>query len=150
MIGVDVKTKGSAMAQRIIYVTRPDMEKLRKLIDAVRENTAKPTANLDSLEKELDRARVVASTKIPKDIVTMNSVVRLQDLASEEESTYTLVFPAEANVGDNKISILAPIGTALIGYGVGDIIEWQVPSGMRRLKVQEVLYQPEAAGHFDR
>ncbi|MDX9823165.1 MAG: nucleoside diphosphate kinase regulator [Syntrophales bacterium] len=138
------------MAQRIIYVTRPDMEKLRKLIDAVRENTAKPTANLDSLEKELDRARVVASTKIPKDIVTMNSVVRLQDLASEEESTYTLVFPAEANVGDNKISILAPIGTALIGYGVGDIIEWQVPSGMRRLKVQEVLYQPEAAGHFDR
>jgi regulator of nucleoside diphosphate kinase len=138
------------MAQRVIYITRPDMEKLRKLIDAVRENTAKPTANLDSLEKELDRARVVASKKIPKDIVTMNSVVRLQDLASEEESTYTLVFPAQANVGDNKISILAPIGTALIGYGVGDIIEWQVPSGMRRLKVQEVLYQPEAAGHFDR
>ncbi len=138
------------MAQRVIYITRPDMEKLRKLIDAVRENTAKPTANLDSLEKELDRARVVASKKIPKDVVTMNSVVRLQDLASEEESTYTLVFPAQANVGDNKISILAPIGTALIGYGVGDIIEWQVPSGMRRLKVQEVLYQPEAAGHFDR
>ena len=138
------------MAQRVIYITRPDMEKLRKLIDGVRENAAKPTANLDSLERELNRAKVVASRKIPKDIITMNSVVRLQDLASEEESTYTLVFPAQANVGDNKISILAPIGTALIGYGVGDIIEWQVPSGMRRLKVQEVLYQPEAAGHFDR
>ncbi len=138
------------MAQRVIYITRPDMEKLRKLIDGVRENAAKPTANLDSLERELNRAKVVASRKIPKDIITMNSVVRLQDLVSEEESTYTLVFPAQANVGDNKISILAPIGTALIGYGVGDIIEWQVPSGMRRLKVQEVLYQPEAAGHFDR
>jgi len=138
------------MAQRVIYITRPDMDKLRKLIDGVRENAAKPTANLDSLERELNRAKVVASRKIPKDIITMNSVSRLQDLATGEELTYTLVFPAEADIENNKISILAPIGTALIGYGVGDTIEWSVPSGARRLKIQEVLYQPEAAGHFDR
>ncbi len=138
------------MAQRIIYITKPDMEKLRNLIDGVRENTAKPTANLDSLEKELDRAKVVESKEVPKDVITMNSAVRLQDLASGEELTYTLVFPIEADIGEGKISILAPIGTALIGYGVGNIIEWPVPSGTRRLKIQEVLYQPEAAGHFDR
>jgi len=144
------KRKEAAMAQRIIYITKPDMEKLRNLIDGVRENTAKPTANLDSLEKELDRAKVVESKEVPKDVITMNSAVRLQDLASGEELTYTLVFPIEADIGEGKISILAPIGTALIGYGVGNIIEWPVPSGTRRLKIQEVLYQPEAAGHFDR
>jgi regulator of nucleoside diphosphate kinase len=138
------------MAQRMIYITRPDMDKLRKLIAGVRENAAKPTANLDRLEKELDRARVVASTKVPKDVITMNSVVRLQDLASREELTYTLVFPVDADIAQGRISVLAPIGTALIGYGVGDIIEWPVPSGTRRLEVREVLYQPEAAGHFDR
>ncbi|HOG18782.1 MAG TPA: nucleoside diphosphate kinase regulator [Syntrophales bacterium] len=138
------------MAKRTICITKPDMEKLRHLIDGVRENTARPKTDLDGLEKELDRAKVVASKKVPKDVITMNSVARLRDLASGEALTYTLVFPVDADIAQGRISVLAPIGTALIGYGVGDIIEWPVPSGTRRLKVQEVLYQPEAAGHFDR
>ncbi len=67
---------------------------------------------------------------------------------SGKEMTIQLVFPSEADYERGKISIMAPIGTALIGYGVGDTVEWRVPAGIRRLKIQEVLYQPEAAGQY--
>ena len=67
-----------------------------------------------------------------------------------EELTYTLVFPADAEAVQNKISVLAPIGTALIGYRVGDVITWNVPGGMRMLRVEKIIYQPEAAGDFER
>ena len=76
------------------------------------------------------------------------STVRLKDLDSSKELIYSLVFPKEADVDKGKISVLAPVGTAMIGYRVGDIIEWEVPSGLRRLKVEEVLYQPEASGDY--
>jgi regulator of nucleoside diphosphate kinase len=62
--------------------------------------------------------------------------------------TYQLTFPTEANFDDGKISVLAPIGTAMIGYRRGDVIEWEVPSGVRRLRVEEVLYQPESKGEY--
>ncbi len=92
--------------------------------------------------------QVVSSTEIPKDVITMNSQVRLKDLDSGEEVIYCLVFPHAADSKQQKISILAPIGTALIGYRVGDIIEWNVPAGLKRLKIEEILYQPEAAGDY--
>ena len=103
---------------------------------------------LKELENELNQGKIVEPKDIPKDVITMNSMVRLKDLDSEEEMTYTLVFPGIADISNNKISILAPIGTALIGYRVGDIIEWKVPAGLRKLKVEEILYQPEAAGDY--
>lgn len=89
------------------------------------------------------------SDEVPPDVITMNSRVKLQDLDSGDEMIYTLVYPSDADTGQNRISILAPIGTALIGYRVGDIVEWKVPSGVKRLKVEEILYQPEASGDFD-
>jgi len=76
----------------------------------------------------------------------MNSKVRLRDVGRQEEMVYWLVFPGNADPDQNKISILAPIGTALLGYRVGDIIEWKVPAGVTKLKVEEILYQPEATG----
>ena len=91
------------------------------------------------------RADVVEAEAIPRDVVTMNSEVRLQDLDSGDIKVYRLVFPSQART-ENSISILAPIGTAMLGYRVGDVIEWRVPKGIRRLKVLDVLYQPEAAG----
>ena len=103
---------------------------------------------LEKLEGELNRSKVVKSKEIPTDVITMNSKVRLKDLDTREEMIYWLVFPDDANPDQNKISILAPIGTALIGYRVGDVIEWKVPVGLRKLKVLEVLYQPEAAGDY--
>ena len=78
----------------------------------------------------------------------MRSKVRLKDLVSGETNVYSLVFPTEADFSEGKISVLAPIGTAILGYKRGDTIEWPVPSGLRRLKVDQVLYQPEAAGNF--
>ena len=78
----------------------------------------------------------------------MNTRVRLKDMDTQEEMIYWLVFPKDADADKNKISIFSPVGTALIGYKVGDIIEFKVPAGLRKLKVKEVLYQPEAAGDY--
>lgn len=137
------------MSDRTIYITKADINKLRHLITGVRVSGSKSKFNLDGLEKELNRAKQVDPKRIPEDVVTMNSMVRLSDLTSGEELTYTIVYPSEANIEHNKISILAPIGTALLGYRVGDTVKWTVPSGIRHLKILEVLYQPEAVGDFD-
>jgi regulator of nucleoside diphosphate kinase len=75
----------------------------------------------------------------------MHSTASLIDLDTGEELVYTLVFPAEADIRQGKISVLAPVGTAMLGYGVGAVFEWPVPDGLRRLQVKDVLYQPEAA-----
>ena len=130
-----------------IYITKADYERLRRLIDGRREGNGFDLEYLDTLEQELDRADIVEQEAIPHDVVTMNSEVRLKDLDSGEVKVYRLLFPSQART-ENGISILAPIGTAMLGYRVGDIIKWRVPRGIRRLKVLEVLYQPEAAGVF--
>jgi len=85
---------------------------------------------------------------MPPDVITMNSKVRVRDMQTREESEYTLVFPHAADIKQGKISVLAPIGTALLGYKTGDVIRWEVPAGTRVLKVLSVLYQPEAAGDY--
>ena len=135
------------MKKRTIYLTEFDFERLSALIKgANRKNRDK--LHLQELAEELQQGEVVSPTEIPKDVITMNSQVRLKDLDSGEEVIYWLVFPHAADINHQKISILAPIGTALIGYRAGDIIEWNVPAGLKRLKVEEILYQPEAAGDY--
>jgi regulator of nucleoside diphosphate kinase len=88
--------------------------------------------------------------EIPDDVITMNSTFRLRNIDTAEETVYTLVFPGEADSSKGKISILAPIGTAVLGYKLGDVIEWEVPAGRKRFKVEEIVYQPEAAGDYHR
>lgn len=132
------------MTDRAIYITRSDMDRLRDLIEGVRAYNPKPNPNLDKLEKELDRAKVVSPSKLPEGVVTMNSRVRVLDIDSTAEATYTIVFPGQSKIADSRISILAPIGTALLGYRVGDIVEWETPSGLKRLKIEGVLFQPDA------
>lgn len=129
-----------------IYITELDYERLSGLIDRTRERSNADREYLNKLEAELDRAEVVDAKDIPADVITMRSRVRLKDLVSGETNTYSLVFPTEADFAEGKISVLAPIGTAILGYSLGDTIEWPVPSGLRRLKVEEILYQPESAG----
>jgi regulator of nucleoside diphosphate kinase len=80
----------------------------------------------------------------------MNSTVRLRDLDADETLEFTLVYPRDADPDEGRVSVLAPIGTALIGYRAGDVIQWPVPAGTTRLKVEDVVYQPESAGHYDR
>jgi len=132
-----------------IYITEFDYNRLSGLIDRARERNGDDREYLNKLETELDRAEIVDPKDIQADVVTMRSKVRLKDLVSGESNTYSLVFPTEANFAEGKISVLAPIGTAILGYKRGDTIEWPVPSGLRKLKIEEILYQPEASGDDD-
>lgn len=134
------------MNERAIYITEKDMERLRSLIEIY---DGKDRPYLDRLEEELDRAHIVDPRNIPSDVITMNSVVRIRDLDTGDEETLVLVFPGKAGVARNTVSILAPIGTALIGYREGDRIEWEVPAGIKRIQVVEVVYQPERLGNYD-
>jgi regulator of nucleoside diphosphate kinase len=133
------------MAERDIFITEEDHDKLTQLLNGVRQRRFRDLAHVEQLDSELDRARVVSADEIPPDVVTMNSQVALRDLDTGEDIVMTLVFPHEANVDARKVSVLAPLGTAVLGYRAGDVIEWQVPAGTRRLKVERVLFQPEAS-----
>ena len=93
-------------------------------------------------------ARVISSKRVKPDVVTMNSTIKLRDLDNGELHEYQLVYPQDADPENNKLSILAPVGTALLGFSVGDTVEWPVPAGLRHLKIEEIIYQPEAAGDY--
>ncbi len=130
--------------KRVIYITRADMTRLRSLITG----TKGTRDDLGSLRAELDQAHVVEPAEIPGDVITMNAQARLADLETGEVMTFTLVFPENASIEHDRISVLAPIGTAMLGQREGDEFEWDVPAGRVRLKVVKVLYQPEAAKHY--
>ena len=128
-----------------IYVTPPDKERLIALLEAHRRHGREDGRTLEILEEELDRAVVVDAEELPPDVVTLDSRVRLTDLDSGEELLFAVVLPSRANADEGRISVLAPLGMAVLGYRSHDVIEWDVPGGRRRLRVQHVLYQPEAA-----
>lgn len=130
--------------KRTIYITKADMTRLRSLI----ASTKSSRDDLSSLRNELDHAQLVEPVDIPSDVITMNSQARLRDLEDGEDMTFTLVFPENASIEHDRISVLAPIGTAMLGQREGEEFEWEVPAGRVRLKVLKVLYQPEAAKHY--
>lgn len=132
------------LSPRVIYITEADMWRLRPLIEGMKNSRD----DLRGLQAELEHARVVQPTDVPSDVITMNSKARLRDLDTGEEMIFTLVFPGNADIEHDKISVVAPIGTAMLGHRVGDEFSWEVPAGSVRLRVEEVLYQPEAAGHY--
>lgn len=136
------------MRERKIFITDLDRDRLERLLLGARVWSNRDREHLQALEEELDKAQTVASRDIPADVVTMRSQVRVKDLASGHESDLTVVFPSEADSEQGRISVLAPVGTALLGYRVGDTVEWKVPGGLRRLKIERILYQPEAAGDY--
>ena len=136
------------MSGKPIHITQFDLERLRKLLFDAESTDYSKSEYLERLQMEINRAEVVPPKDIPSDVVTMNSTVCLEDLDTKEEEIYTLVFPDNADLRQGKISILAPIGTAMLGYEVGDSFEWEVPAGKRRLRVKRILYQPEASGDY--
>jgi regulator of nucleoside diphosphate kinase len=130
------------MAQ--ITITQFDYDRLAKLLAK-----KSPLDNSDRmLLAELDKSQVVAPADIPNDVITMNSEVRFSD-SSGKPLTYWVVFPEDADVAAGKLSVLSPIGCALLGYTVGDTVELTAPSGVRKLTVEEILHQPEREGNFD-
>lgn len=121
-----------------LILTSGDFQKLSSLVSSTQTEIA------ELLEEELSKASIVPDDELPQDVVSMNATVRFQDLDTEKESTVTLVYPHEANIDENKISILAPVGSALIGLRVGQMIIWPVPNGKeKRMKVTSVLNQLE-------
>ena len=132
-----------------IYVTSQDKQRLQDLLAVTASSGPRQQGDWKALAEELRRAVVVEPDEVPPDVITMNSRAELSDLETGETVTFTLVFPQDAYLEEDKISVLAPIGAGMLGYRVGDQFEWNVPQGVRRMKVTKVQYQPEAAGHFD-
>jgi regulator of nucleoside diphosphate kinase len=124
-----------------ILITDGDMARLSRLVDE--HVYGKDQAHLAALANELERATIVPAEEVPADVVTMGSRVVVRDLDTDADTTYTLAYSSvNAPAGENRISVLAPIGTALLGYREGDEIEWRVPGGVRRIRVEHVLSQP--------
>ena len=140
-----IQESDTDMTERAIFITEEDFERLEGLLEGAARQGGRDRENVRRLAEELDRAHVVPADSIPADVVTMDSEVALWNLDTGEEMVFTVVFPGKANVDERRLSVLAPLGAAVLGYRAGDIIEWTVPGGVRRLKVEEVLYQPEAA-----
>ena len=134
-------------AKPALTLTRLDVQRLERLLDSLDESTPGVLA----LQGELDRAeQVVGHEEVPAGVVTMNSRVHCREEASGKDYHLTLVYPKDAGE-EGSVSILAPIGSALLGLSVGDRIDWPAPGGKTlALKLLAVEYQPEAAGDFER
>ena len=122
-----------------IIITETDAKQLRSLLQ--RKNAVDTTfaESVSRLNNELERAVIVAEADLPGDVIALNSTVELEDLVDREVQTFTLVLPEYADYAEGRISILAPIGMALLGYRVGDEIEWPVPGGTARVRVRKQL-----------
>lgn len=129
-----------------IYITETDMERLKKTIESVQSDEVVLEKYIQDLEQEINRAIVVDSSKIYNDVITMNSRVLLD--IDDEEMEIVLAYPDDADQEDNMMSVLSPIGTAILGYNEGSVIEWEGPSGEMIIYIKEVIYQPEAAGDY--
>ena len=133
---------------RTIYITDYDLYRLRLLLDASIRLEGRDTKYLRDLKDELDRAQVVRSSQIPPSVITMNSKFVLRDLEADESAEYTLVFPGRANIERGRISVITPIGTALLGKREFETVDLDSPAGKKRFQILELLYQPEAAEQF--
>jgi regulator of nucleoside diphosphate kinase len=126
------------MGHRTILITDSDMSRLRRLLEYALNFLRRDRPYLETLEQELHNARVLPSEQMPQDVVALNSRVRIRDLKTGKEMVYTLVFPRDSHVGEDRLSVLAPIGTAVLGQRLGDIVECSVPAGVRLLKIEQV------------
>ncbi|AUG98439.1 nucleoside diphosphate kinase regulator [Pectobacteriaceae bacterium CE70] len=136
------------MTKPNLTISELDAERL----DTLLENPAfANTATALALNEELDRAEILPQTEIPADVVTMNSRIRFRDLKTQEEHIRTLVYPSAVKDSQEQLSVMAPLGAALLGMHVGSTIDWKLPNGEEaHITVLELLYQPEAASEYHR
>lgn len=127
-----------------IILSRLDAERLEKMLEKM---DGKSFPGMIELEEEVARARVVEPGEVPSTVVTMNSTVRFKFASSENQFSLTLVYPKDADGSKDKISILAPVGSALLGMNEDDEMNWPAPNGGTiKVKIIEVTYQPERSG----
>jgi len=137
------------MSLASIRLTTSDRHRLFVLVSAARRRSALDRARVLGLEGDLLGAEVVAPTEAPPDLVTMRTTFRLTDLDSGEDGIFTLVYPDEEDPGEGRVSVLAPLGIAVLGHRVGDTVEPAVPDPVRRGRLAEILFQPEACGRYE-
>lgn len=127
-----------------ILITEKDLLRIKHIL------SFQKSEDFENLELELDRAKIISDDQVPGDLVTMNSKVKFLNLQDNKEMIVTIVYPSDANFAEGKISVLATLGSALIGLRVGQEINWMFPDGKTKtLKILNVLYQPEANGHWN-
>jgi regulator of nucleoside diphosphate kinase len=131
-----------------ITVTHEDRRRLGTMLQSAQALGMERQEYLHALEADLECARGADQAEVPPDLVTMNSTVELRDLDTDEIETYTIVYPERADVARERISVLAPIGRAVLASRVGDVVEVKVPSGWRHIRVEAIRYQPESAGDY--
>lgn len=131
-----------------IKITNADYEKLYNVIQLAKNTKTSEIKELDTLGNEIKRAEKVDPHKIAPDFITMNSEIEIIDLETKKTMTIKLVYPQDADIKQGKVSVLSPLGSALIGYKLGDSISFEVPKGKKVVKVSKILFQPEANGVF--
>ncbi len=129
---------------KTIIVTQADYNKLMDLIQSLSHEERASRPALKELESELQRAEVTSDEDVPDDTITLNSRAILEDVQSKDQLDLTVVMPEDADIDTGKISILAPLGTAMLGYRVGDEFEWEIPAGRTRYRIVSLAFQPEA------
>lgn len=133
-----------------IYMTETDHQRLLTLLDqAVGAPDLRLRGDLRRLAQGVREARIVKPEAIPPDVVTMNSEVVVRDPDSGETDTWVITFPNEADVSRQRISVLSPLGSALLGRRKGETVEWSTGVGTGRVVITDITFQPEASGRFD-
>jgi regulator of nucleoside diphosphate kinase len=138
------------MRTRRICITEVDRQRLAQQLRSGLWRRCREPEHLRALEDGLEHARVVAPENVPPDVVTMRSRVQVQDVDSGRDAVLTVAFPFEADSAQGRVSVLAPIGAALLGSRAGETVRWKTGEGVQRLRIERVLYQPEAAGDYER
>ena len=131
------------MSDDVILITEKDLLRIRNIL------SFQKSEDFENLELELDRAKIISDDIVPPDLVTMNSKVKFLNIQDNKEMIITIVYPSDANFSEGKVSVLASLGSALIGLRVGQEINWMFPDGKTKtLRILEVIYQPEANAHW--
>jgi regulator of nucleoside diphosphate kinase len=144
---IDSIIKIFSIMNKRIFVTLNDYQRIIGMIEFAAMRTKIPDA-VDSLLTNLKGARMLPQENISEDIITMNSRARLTELSSGKEIEITVTYPQDADNILKKISVFSPIGITLLGAKVGDVVSWKVPSGIGHFRIDKVIYQPEAVGHY--
>jgi len=129
-----------------ILLTDDDRRRLGAVLANIHADSTQRRDHLHALEALLQDAQAIDPSEVSEDVVTMNATVEIRDLDTEERETYTIVYPERADISLNRMSVLAPIGTAVLGCRAGDVVEVRVPSGRRRIRIEDIHYQPERSG----
>jgi regulator of nucleoside diphosphate kinase len=130
----------------MVRVTDVDSRRLGNLTGGPRPGNVRDADSVEMLGRHLDDAEIIPAGRIGPDVVTMDSEVRIRDLDSGATIVFRVVYPRAADAATGRISVLAPLGMAVLGRGVGEHVTWVTPGGLRRLRVDRILYQPEREG----